>query len=68
MSRTLRIYNRIVKKAHRYYVGVDSFMRGLAYHPYRALHMNPKDSCMDQKRQRKVRKEEFTHALDMEVE
>jgi hypothetical protein len=44
------------------------FQKSGKYHPYRALHMNPKDSCMDQKRQRKVRKEEFTHALDMEVE
>ena len=67
MSRTRRIYNRIVKKAHRYYVGIDSFMHGLAYHPYRALNMIFKDPGMDQKYQRKVRKEEFMRALNEEL-
>ena len=67
MSRTFRIYNRIVKKAHRYYVGIDSFMRGLAYHPYRVLHMICKDPDMDQKHMRKVRKQEFMRALREEV-
>lgn len=68
MSRTRRIYNRIVKKAQRCYVGINSFMHGLAYHPYRVLNMIFKDPSRDQRHQRKVRKQEFMHALDMEVE
>lgn len=75
MSRTRRIYNRIVKKAHRYYVGIDSFIKsiheyGLAYHPYRVLCMGHCNFCrgskLDQKYQRKIRKREFMRALNEE--
>ena len=77
MSRTRRIYNKIVKKAHRYNVVFHNFTNsiheyGLAYHPYRALCMGYCDSCkdpnLDQKHQRKIRKQEFMRALDMEME
>lgn len=77
MSHTFRIYNRIVKKAHRYNTALHEFTNsiheyGLAYHPYRALCMGHcgfcKDSNLDQKHQRKIRKQEFMRALNMELE
>jgi len=68
MSRTLRIYNKIVKKAHRYYLDCGKFMSGFVYHPYKVLCMIHKDPNLDQKHQRKIRKREFMRALDMEME
>ncbi|MFA5745763.1 MAG: hypothetical protein WCX79_00890 [Candidatus Paceibacterota bacterium] len=74
MSRTLRIYNRIIKKAHRYTLGLfDRAVHkyGFAFHPYRALCMGHCGSCknpeLDQKHQRKIRKQEFRRALSMEL-
>ena len=76
MSHTYRIYNRIVKKAHRYNTEIDSFIRsiheyGLAYHPYRVLCMGHCESCrnpnLDQKKIGKERKQEFMRALVEEV-
>lgn len=76
MSRTLRIYNKIVKKAHRYNVVFHNFTNsiheyGLAYHPYRVLCMGHCESCrnpnLDQKKIRKERKQEFMRALVEEV-
>ena len=76
MSHTYRIYNRIVKKAHRYNVAFHNFTNsiheyGLAYHPYRALCMGHCGFCrnpeLDQKQQRKERKQEFMRALNEEL-
>jgi len=76
MSHTIRIYNRIVKKAHRYNVALHSFTNsiheyGLAYHPYRVLCMGHCDFCrdsnLDQKKIRKERKQEFMRALNEEL-
>lgn len=70
MSRTRRIYNKIVKKAHRYTTelfdcAVHTY--GFVFHPYRALNMIFKDPTLDQKHQRKVRKQEFMREMKMEV-
>jgi len=76
MSHTRRIYNKIVKKAHRYNVAFHNFTNsiheyGLAYHPYRALCMSHCGFCrnqeLDQKQQRKERKREFLRALNEEL-
>jgi len=74
MSRTRRIYNRIVKKAHRYsaeFYNHTIHTYGFIFHPYRALCMGHCGFCrnpeFDQKHQRKVRKQEFMRALEMEL-
>lgn len=76
MSHTFRIYNKIVKKAHRYNVVFHNFTNsiheyGLAYHPYRVLCMGHCESCrnpnLDQKKMRKERKQEFMRTLNEEL-
>ena len=76
MSHTFRIYNKIVKKAHRYNVVFHNFTNsiheyGLAYHPYRVLCMGHCESCrnpnLDQKKMRKERKQEFVRSLNEEL-
>jgi hypothetical protein len=74
MSRTRRIYNRIVKKAHRYTILLSDravHRYGFVFHPYRALCMGHCGSCrdpnLDQKHQRKARRQEFMRALNMEL-
>ena len=80
MSRTLRIYNRKIKKCHRANVN-DCVVRdfrnslrnsihyyGLVYHPYRQLCMGHCPSCRDhskdQKHLRKKRAREFRRELE----
>ena len=77
MSRTLRIYNKKIKKCHRVNID-DNTVRnslwnsihdyGLVYHPYRQLCMGHCPSCRDhskdQKHLRKIRAIEFRRELE----